>query len=313
MPVKIPILLSFYALSNGKTTLVFGQITYTRISDLSFREYSRRKTFRTLLKLYRTKPYANQHIVLEFSGCNVPATTNRHGAFYIKTSADIQARVLDRVVLTSGAEVKMVDGLYLKNVNHMQGDTIVVSDIDDTLVHSFIYRKLRKFRTLMFTTMEKRKAVVSMHELLNSFITKGAIPVYLSNSEQNLYPLIYRFLLHNHFPAGPLFLKQMRRIVDVVMNIKFPPANTHKISTLEELLTLFPEKKFILMGDNTQHDLTIYLSMAEKFGNSIQYIIIRKVVEKKADDLLIEKAKEKLKVNNVGLYYADEFPRTFEA
>jgi phosphatidate phosphatase APP1 len=310
--VKVPILLSFYALSNGSTNLIFGQITYTRISDLSFREYSRRKTFRTLLKLYRTRPYANQDIVLEFTGCNVAANTNRYGAFYIKSSENIQGSMLERVLLAGGTEVKMVDGLYLRTINHLQGDTIVVSDIDDTLVHSFIYRKLRKFRTLMFTTMEKRKAVVNMHELLNSFTARGAVPIYLSNSEQNLYPLIYRFLLHNKFPPGPLFLKQMRRLVDVVMNIKFPPANTHKISTLEELLTLFPEKKFILMGDNTQHDLTIYLSMAEKFGKSIQYIIIRKVVEKKADELLIEKAKEKLKANNVGLYYADEFPKTFD-
>lgn len=312
MPVKIPILLSFYALSNGDTTLLFGQVTYTGFSDLSFRDYNRRKTFRTLIKLYRTKSYANQDIILMLSGRYVPATTNRHGAFYVKTSENIREGVLEKVLLATGEEVKMVDGLYLKTVNHVQGDNIVISDLDDTLMHSFIYRKLLKFRTLMFTTVEKRKAVVHMQELMKSFISKGAIPIYLSNSEQNLYPLIYRFLMHNGFPPGPLFLKQMRKLVDVIMNIKFPPNNTHKISTLEELLALFPKQKFILMGDNTQHDLSIYLSAVEKFGNSIRYIIIRKVIEKKADELLIEKAKEMLKVNNINLYYSDDFPTSFE-
>jgi phosphatidate phosphatase APP1 len=310
--VKIPILLSFYALSNGSTTLAFGQVTYTRLNDLSFKEYSRRKTFRTLLKLYRTQPYARQEIILVFSEGRVTATTNRHGAFYIKTDKKALQGALRKILLKTGGEIRMVDGLYLKTIHYMEGDTIVISDIDDTLVHSFIHDKVLKFRTLMFTTIEKRKAVTKMQGLLRNFAAKGAMPIYLSNSEQNLYPLIYRFLRHNHFPQGPLFLKQMRKLWDVVMNIKFPAKNIHKNSTLEEILTLFPEKKFILMGDNTQHDLSIYLSAAEKFSEKIRYIIIRKVVHKKADETLIAKAREKLKGSNIRFYYADEFPSSFD-
>jgi len=310
--LKLPILLSFYALSNGSTTLAFGQVTYTRIDDLSFSEYSRRKTFRTLLKLYRTRPYVNESIVLVFTKGTVEAETNRHGAFYVKTDIDNVQGALVKVLLSSGDEVRMVEGLYGKNIHYVEGDTIVVSDIDDTLVHSFIHDKLLKFRTLMFTTMEKRKAVTHMQELMKNFTEQGAIPMYLSNSEQNLYPLIYRFLRHNHFPQGPLFLKQMRKLWDVVMNVKTPPKNIHKTATLEEIIGMFPEKKFILMGDNTQHDLPIYLTVAEKYSKSIRFIIIRKVVEKKSDEALISKAREKLRESRIGLYYADEFPDAFE-
>jgi phosphatidate phosphatase APP1 len=310
--VKIPLLLSFYCLSNGSITLTFGQVTYTKINDLSFKEYSRRRTFRTLLKLYRTHPYANQQVVLVFTHGTVSAHTNRHGAFYVTTTQNEIQGSLVKVSLGAGSEVRLVEGLYEKTIHYIEGDTIVISDIDDTLVHSFITDKLQKLRTLMFTTMEKRKAVTKMQELLKNFTDKGAIPIYLSNSEQNLYPLIYRFLIHNGFPPGPLFLKQMRKLWDVVMNVKFPPKNIHKVTTLEELLSLFPEKKFILMGDNTQHDLSIYLTAAEKFSERIQYIIIRKVIEKKSDALLIEKSRMKLKENKVGFYYADEFPDSFE-
>jgi len=292
--------------------LTFGQVTYTRINDLSFKEYSRRKTFRTLLKLYRTRPYANEEVILVFTKGRITAETNRHGAFYAKTTKQEIQGVLVKVILGNGSEVRMVEGLYAKAIHYIEGDTIVISDIDDTLVHSFIGNKIRKFRTLMFTTMEKRKAVAHMQELMKGFTEKGAIPVYLSNSEQNLYPLIYRFLLHNGFPRGPLFLKQMRKVWDVIMNIKFPPKNIHKDSTLEEMLNLFPEKKFILMGDNTQHDLPIYLSAAEKFPGNIRYIIIRRVVDKKADATLIGKAQQILADNNIGFYYADDFPEVFE-
>ncbi|HET9487655.1 MAG TPA: App1 family protein [Chryseosolibacter sp.] len=312
MAAKLPILLSFYALSNGRTTLTFGQVTYTRINDLSFKEYSRRKTFRTLLKLYRTHPFASQEIVLLFTSGKVHAETNRHGAFYLKTGGDKVHGDLVKVLLSTGEEVRMVEGLYAKTIHYLEGDTIVVSDIDDTLVHSFIHDKILKFRTLMFTTMEKRKSVEHMQVLMRNFTAKGAVPIYLSNSEQNLYPLIYRFLQHNNFPQGPLFLKQMRKLWDVFMNVKIPPKNIHKTSTLEEILSMFPEKKFILMGDNTQHDLPIYLTAAEKYHDCIRYIIIRKVVERKSDEVLIAKAKEKLKENNITIYYADEFPHAME-
>ena len=312
MPVKLPILLSYYALSNGTTTLCFGQVTYTRINDLSFVEYSRRKTFRTLLKLYRTKAYSNEQIVLIFTKGKVEVETNRHGAFYAKVNkADVQGRI-EKVLVKTGEEVRMVDGLYSQGIHYAEGDTIVISDIDDTLVHSFITDKIQKLRTLMFTTMEKRKAVGNMQELMKGFTDKGAIPIYLSNSEQNLYPLIYRFLIHNGFPQGPLFLKQMRKLWDVVMNVKIPPKNIHKITTLEEIIGMFPEKKFILMGDNTQQDLPIYLSAADKFQANIKYIIIRKVIENKSDQTLIDKAREKLKTSGIGFYYADEFPKAFE-
>lgn len=310
--LKLPILLSFYALSNGNTTLTFGQVTYTRINDLSFKEYSRRKTFRTLLKLYRTRPYANQHILLVFTKGMLQAETNRHGAFYVKTGkAQVQGSLV-KVLLSSGDEVRMVEGLYAKAIHYVEGDTIVISDIDDTLVHSFIHDRILKFRTLMFTTVEKRRAVTHMQELMKNFTSQGAVPMYLSNSEQNLYPLIYRFLMHNRFPQGPLFLKQMRKLWDVVMNVKIPPRNIHKTSILEEILNLFAEKKFILMGDNTQHDLPIYLAVAEKYSKSIRYIIIRKVVEKKSDESLIRKAHERLKDSKIGFYYAAEFPHALE-
>lgn len=307
---KVPILLSYYAMSNGNTLLTFGQLTYTRIGDLSFKDYSRRKTFRTLFRLYHTRPYANQQLALVFDNVQVKVTTNTHGAFYVKVQPEVQPSALKKVTLATGEEVKLVDGLYDLTTHYIHDNTIVVSDIDDTLMHSFIFRKLRKFRTLMFTTVERRKTVVNMQELMENFVGKGATPVYLSNSEQNLYPMIYRFLFHNKFPRGPLFLKQMRSLWDVVRNIKFPLKNVHKTSTLEELLSFFPDKKFILMGDNTQHDLPIYLSIAAKYPQHIRKIIIRKVVENIHDETLIHETAEKLRAHDIEFHYADALPMT---
>lgn len=308
---KVPILLSFYGISNQSITLVFGQLTYTPIKDLSFKDYSRRKTFRTLFSLYQTKPYANQNIRLIFDTETLEVTTDRFGSFYAITTLLHPSSILQKVGMASGEEVKIIQGLYPRHIQEVTSDIIVVSDMDDTLLHSFIFRKLMKLKTLMFTTVEKRRAVVPMQELLMKFISKGAASFYLSNSEQNLYPLIYRFLLHNNFPPGPLFLKKMRGLWDVLWNVKFPFRDIHKQKTLEDILKLFPNKKIVLMGDNTQQDLTIYLEASEKFPDNIRYIIIRKVIEKKADDTLIQKHKDSLINKNIKLHYSDSFPEDF--
>jgi phosphatidate phosphatase APP1 len=311
MKGKVPILLSFYGISNGDTTIVSGQLTYTSIKDFSFKAYSRRKTFRTLFNLYRTKPYADQFIVLVFDKGKVHLKTDGHGAFYNKTSADLSHATLEKVVLVSGEEVTVLPGLFPTKIELISSDIIVVSDIDDTLMHSYIYRKLLKVKTLMFTAVEKRKSVVAMQDILKQFVLEGTAFFYLSNSEQNLHPLIYRFLDHHGFPRGAIFLKKMRNLWDVLTNAKFPFRNLHKEQTLVNLFALFPEKKFVLIGDNTQFDLSIYLAAAEKFPHQVHSIIIRKVVNRKGDEGIINDVMEKLRSHNIQLFYSSVFPERF--
>lgn len=306
MSRRIPVLLSFYGLSNGTNTMLLGQIGYTPVSDLSFREFSRRKTFRTLFTLYRTRPYGSQSITLFFQDRAITVTTNAYGAFY-ETQQPLIEAPLSRIVLDNGNEVKLMPELFDPEVRRVASDTIVVSDIDDTLLHSFITKKLRKFRTMAFTRMERRNAVLHMKELINGLVAKGASVMYLSNSEQNLYPLIYRFLRHNDFPDGPVFLKQLRSLWDLIRNVKMPLRGIHKSTTLQDLMTFFPDSKFVLMGDNTQQDLSIYMSVAEKQPENVSCIIVRRVVKRK-DKTLISKAADKCRNLGIRFYYGEMFP-----
>src|SRR5690349_13173662 len=99
--------------------------------------------------------------------------------------------------------------------------------------------------------------------------------------------MLYRFLTVNQFPPGPLFLKQYIRVRQLVVRKILRKKHSHKMNTLGKIMELFPNKKFILIGDNTQRDLTIYLKIAETFPDRIRYIIIRKVkTRKKHFDIL---------------------------
>jgi phosphatidate phosphatase APP1 len=312
MSSSVPILLSFYALSNGSKTLLTGQLTHSSLRDFSFKSYSTRKTFRTILALYRTRFFANQEVTLHFDTGTVQVKTDASGSFFYISDAVTGQSQLESIMLASSLPVRIVDGLYLRKIHLVKSRYIVVSDIDDTLLHSHISNMLLKFRTLMFTSMENRKAVESMTKLVRSLHQMGAEPFYLSNSEQNLYPLIYRFLIHNGFPPGPLFLKQMRKVRDIFRSLTLHEREIHKTKMLEQILQLFPDRKYFLLGDNTQLDLRIYLRVAEKHPDNVSNIIIRRVLSRGHDPDFLNQTSERLKSLGIGFYYSDTFPSSFD-
>ncbi len=311
MTNRNPILLSFYGLSNGKQNLFFGKIAYSSERDLSFKNYSRFKTFRSIVALYHTQAVRNQEFEMKFDHGIVRGNTDHSGSFWCETELNQrQTKLISITLITSGKSVLLTEDLYPNRIQSVLAETIIISDLDDTLIDSFVTSKLKQLRTLLFTSVEKRKAVVTTASLLQKLTQAGAIPFYLSNSEQNLYPMLYRFLNLNGFPSGPLFLRQYVHIRQFVWRKILRKKNIHKRTMLEKILELFPDKKYILIGDNTQHDLSIYVELAKLHPHNIQSIIIREVKPRPGDLAIVQQGKEALSQYNIGLYYAKEFPET---
>lgn len=305
-----PVLLNFSYLSNGKQALVSGQLAYSLINDFSFEKFSWRKNFRTIVNLYRAKSLTDREITLIFDHGTLQSRTGENGGFQIVRAEHPEESTLNGIELDTGEKVRLIHNLYDLSVNPIASKNVVVSDIDDTLLHSYIRSTIRKFRTLMFTAVEDRRVVEDMQSLMRRLKSSGAAMIYLSNSEENLYPLIRRFLQHNNFPDGPLILKQLRDLKDVLFNRKYPPGNKHKLSTLQTLLEILPDKDFTLVGDNTQQDPQIYLEIARKFPAQIRNVIIRNVKKGKESEP-IKNMREELEHLNISMYYRNVFPTEF--
>ncbi len=309
---KKPILISYSAISNGKVTLLRGQISWSSVKELSFEDYSWHTTFRRLLAMYRASSLSNTVVELYFDKEKITATTDASGFFSIEVAYEKTQAKLSQINLSDGQKVSIMENLYSLEIRLIEHKTIIITDIDDTILHSNIRNPFLKFRTLMFTRVEKRKAVEDMKAIITAFTNAGGTVFYLSNSEQNLYPLIRRFLTFNKFPTGPLFLKRMRNLSTIFVDQQFIEKELHKLTNLEKIFRLFPDCKFILLGDNTQHDLPIYLKTARKFPQNIRYIIIRRVHEKSQDQRMIEENKPMLEANGIKLFYEEKYPKTFE-
>lgn len=306
-------MLSFNALSNGKSCLIKGQLAFSLVTDPNFKTYTWRKNLRTLLSLYRISTVANQEIELIFDGFKVSAITDAQGCFATMTQQAREFSALKKITTTKGIEILPVKGLYPLSIKRIVADTMIVSDLDDTFFHSFVRNKglpINKVRPLL---AEERKATDGMLSLLKELTRSGAEVCYLSGSEQNLYPVACRFLRLNNFPEGPLFLNEIRSLSDILLN---KPKNKHdkfKIGMLEQLIRLFHDKKFIFIGDNTRDDLRVYLKTAEKFPEQIRHIIIRKAFDKRHDEVVIKHAEKLLQQHNINFQYADRFPETLKS
>lgn len=151
----------------------------------------------------------------------------------------------------------------------------VVSDIDDTVMVTRLPRPLVAAWNYFVRHESAREAVPGMARLYHDLLAAHAgTPVfYLSTGAWNAAPAIGRFLRRHRFPVGPMLLTD------------FGPTNTgwfrsgqeHKRTTLRRLLREFPDLRWVLIGDDGQHDPAIYAELVREDPDRVEAVLIRQL------------------------------------
>lgn len=135
-------------------------------------------------------------------------------------------------------------------------------DIDDTIKVSNV---LDTAALLKSTFLDEPKAVSGMPALYTSLKTSLQNPqfVYLTGSPYQFYPFLNKFI-DSTYPKGPLFAQSLT-ILNIPQAIEFISGSndktfTHKTSTIDRLQTMYPQKKWLVIGDSTQKDPEVYAS-----------------------------------------------------
>ena len=84
--------------------------------------------------------------------------------------------------------------------------------------------------------------------------------IYLSTGAWNVAPTLIRFLRRHLFPPGAVLLTDWGPTHDRW----FRSGKAHKLSNLRRLAAEFPDVKWLLIGDDGQHDDEIYTTFAER-------------------------------------------------
>ncbi|MBC7557811.1 MAG: DUF2183 domain-containing protein [Dermatophilaceae bacterium] len=151
----------------------------------------------------------------------------------------------------------------------------LVSDIDDTVISTSLPRPLIAAWNTFVRQETTRHLVPGMAPLFRTLIGEhpGAPTFYLSTGAWNAAPTLTRFLRRHGYPAGPMLMTD------------WGPTNTgwfrsgqeHKTEALHRLAREFPKIRWVLIGDDGQHDPKIYGDFARDRPDCVEAIAIREL------------------------------------
>jgi phosphatidate phosphatase APP1 len=220
---------------------------------------------------FATQPVAYAPVVVEAGGERQEVTADRGGYVDCRVDADLTPGWAD-VRLTSGdaepveARIRVVDPAV-----HVG----LISDIDDTVMVTALPRPFLAAWNTFVLDEHARMAVPGMavlyERLANAY--PGAPVFYLSTGAWNVAPTLTRFLSRHLYPPGPLLLTDWGPTTDSW----FRSGRKHKRATLARLATEFPDVRWLLVGDDGQHDQEIYAEFAATHPANVAAVAIRRL------------------------------------
>lgn len=151
----------------------------------------------------------------------------------------------------------------------------IVSDIDDTIISTWLPRPLIAAWNSFVLTEQARQAVPGMARLYQQLLAEhpGAPIIFVSTGAWNTYPMIQRFTARHGIPKGAMLFTD------------WGPTNTgwfrsgqdHKRRCLHELARDLPTIKWLLVGDDGQHDPELYAEFANLRPEHVRARAIRQL------------------------------------
>lgn len=156
----------------------------------------------------------------------------------------------------------------------------VISDVDDTVMVTALPRPFVAAWNSFVVDEHARQPVPGMAVLLERLThNQSSAPViYLSTGAWNVAPTLQRFLQRHLFPSGSLLLTDWGPTHDRW----FRSGRDHKEENLRRLAREFPDIKWILLGDDGQHDDDLYTEFTSEFPDHVSAVGIRRLTPAEA-------------------------------
>jgi phosphatidate phosphatase APP1 len=151
----------------------------------------------------------------------------------------------------------------------------IVSDIDDTVMVTALPRPMLAAWHAFVLNEHSRRPTPGMpvfYERLTRTYSDAPV-IYLSTGAWNVAPTLTRFLARNLYPAGTLLLTDW----GPTETSWFRSGSDHKNKSLERLAEEFPDVKWVLIGDDGQHDEEIYGNFVTSHPDQVAAVCIRQL------------------------------------
>ncbi|GAB3803303.1 App1 family protein [Micromonospora zhanjiangensis] len=246
---------------------VMGRVVLGRLESRPRRRAEKVRGWRS----FATLPAKHARVVIEAGGQRCEAETDRSGFIDVVVEADLPAgwgtvRLSAVDATPVEAPVRIVDPSVRFGI---------LSDIDDTVMVTALPRPLLAAWNTFVLDEHARMAVPGMAVLYERLVTAhpGAPVFYLSTGAWNVAPALTRFLSRHLYPGGPLLLTDWGPTADGW----FRSGMEHKRVTLARLAKEFPDVRWLLVGDDGQHDQEIYAKFAAEHPERVAGVAIRRL------------------------------------
>lgn len=283
-----PVVKVYHGYGNGKKVVIFGHVFL--FSPVPRKRYSKNFLTNTfaLLRLFIVQPYPKAHLKVQWNDQWVYTQSEKDGFFRFELDvvAPVEPGWHDVQVLLMGSNKDKEPFTSGKGVYYVpfRNQYAFISDIDDTFLISHSSNLRKRLYVLLTENAHSRKpfdGVVRHYQLL---ARAGATHVqsnpffFVSSSEWNLYDYIREFAIKQQLPQGVYLLNQLKLFKEIWKTGQ----NNHstKFMRIVRIVEAYPEQQFILLGDDTQEDPTIYASIVSHFPGRIVAVYLRKVRKK---------------------------------
>lgn len=284
-----PVVKVYRGFGNEKTLIIHGSMF--RRSALPRKKYRSGIVLNLLglIRLFLVRPYAHA-IIRVYAGDQTAETkTDLDGYFRVEVpltqplSPGWHVVRAQCIALEGSHETVLAEGEGNVLVPHLSSFACI-SDIDDTFLVSHsatILKRLKVLFTRNAHTRQPFEGVVAHYKLLAEANRKDGATnpfFYVSSSEWNLYDYILEFSKKNGLPEGVYLLSPLKQFADLLKTGQ--GKHMTKFMRIVRILEAYPQQNFILLGDDTQEDPTIYASVVKHFPVRIRCIYIRQVHHK---------------------------------
>jgi phosphatidate phosphatase APP1 len=158
---------------------------------------------------------------------------------------------------------------------------LIISDVDDTVLVTHVAKVFTMLATTFFGNALTRQLFPGASHLYRA-IRRGPDAehdhknplVYVTSSPWNLHGLLHLIFKENGLPSGAFFMTDWGLEPDQWFRKSH---REHKIESINEALTWYPELPVILLGDSSQYDTSAYIQVALAHPGRIAQILIRDV------------------------------------
>lgn len=246
---------------------VLCRVVLTRGTEASKKRAEKVRGWRSFFSI----PVNSEVVTVTLGGKSIKLTPGRGGVIDEDVKVSLTPGWQTATLDSTGSDATVAN-IFVVDPSARFG---IISDVDDTVMVTALPRPLLAAWNTFVLDEHARRPVAGMAVLYDRLARANPLApvIYLSTGAWNVAPTLTRFLKRNLYPRGAMLLTDWGPTHDRW----FRSGAEHKRDSLRRLASEFPEIKWLLVGDDGQHDEEIYGEFTASHPDNVAAVAIRQL------------------------------------